>query len=191
MLPDSTVKIETHGLDKFQKLIDDGLRPGAPGPIADMFQQWAARYMAFIRRRFTVFSRGGGTWAPLADSTKAQRRGPAKGSRKAKNGSRTFSILVDTGILRNSLSPGNPGNMFRPIDGGMQVGIGPDSHGHDRITIGDLAVFHHYGKGRLPARTILVAPDEQTEKGMAADAGRACKLLEGMMGGQGGGVNAA
>lgn len=65
------VSIQTQGLDRLQA----GLaRTGSSAPMRTMFVQWAKRYEGFTRRRFVTYSRGGGTWAPLAQSTIDARR---------------------------------------------------------------------------------------------------------------------
>lgn len=46
--------------------------------IRDALKVALLRYEAFTRRRFNVFSRGGGDWAPLAKSTIEARRGGGK-----------------------------------------------------------------------------------------------------------------
>lgn len=191
-----SVHIDNSGLVRFRAIIDRGLASGgnAEGsPIRRMFKRWAVRYMAFIRRRFTVFSRGGGDWAPLSPFTIARRRagalaktGMATGiksgtKRQVKQTTRTVAILVDTAVLRNSLTVGAPGSLFEQIDRGCRVGVGPTSHNDDGLTIGDIAAFHQYGGGKLPQRKILVDPDQNTLDGMASDAVRMAREVEGEM----------
>lgn len=66
-----TVTIDVKGLKGVQNL----LRNGSASPVRRaMFNQWAARYSTFTRRRFERLSRGGGEWPPLAPSTIAKRR---------------------------------------------------------------------------------------------------------------------
>lgn len=65
------VAIQTRGLDRLQA----GLASkGTAAPMRTMFMQWGKRYEGFTRRRFVRYSRGGGTWAPLAQSTIDARR---------------------------------------------------------------------------------------------------------------------
>ena len=63
-----------------------------------------------------------------------------------------FSILADIGILKNSLSEGRPGNVRRFISDGIRVG-----------TNIFYAIYHQTGSARLPQRTILVQPDDETQ----------------------------
>jgi hypothetical protein len=47
------------------------------GPLRDAWLQVAVRFRAFIQERFSIFSRGGGDWPPLAESTiKGRTRAP-------------------------------------------------------------------------------------------------------------------
>jgi len=55
---------------------------GSGGPIQKCFKRWALRYRTFLRRRFDRFSKGGGTWAPLAVRTIAARLARQKKSVK-------------------------------------------------------------------------------------------------------------
>lgn len=135
-------------------------------------------YLGFIRNRFVKAARGDGTWAPLAESTKLRRlnktkKGKAtlaksrKEYKQAKTAGRSlpahyqikrtvpgsFEILRDTGILLNSLSTGNPGNITNLTENGVIVG-----------TAVQYAKYHQNPKvpGRPPQRTILVSPDDAT-----------------------------
>lgn len=71
---ETQITINTGGI---RKILDE-LRPFAGGAggaggqaqiIEMMFEQWAAKYERFVRRRFSAASRGDGTWAPLKLST--------------------------------------------------------------------------------------------------------------------------
>lgn len=64
----ATVKFTTR--DSFGELTAD-MRAQLSATLS---KRWAARWMAFIRRRFDQFSKGGGDWPPLAESTRNARR---------------------------------------------------------------------------------------------------------------------
>lgn len=65
-------KIDTPGLNRLQRAMNN---PTSEQVITGMLNQWGARMEAFTKRRFTLFSRGGGDWPPLAAITVDQRRG--------------------------------------------------------------------------------------------------------------------
>lgn len=132
-----------------------------------IFKQWAFIYRVFARRRFNVFSKGGGDWPPLARSTIAQRR---VGKRTKKVGRRT-SILRDTGTLYAALEPRMsrpPGALEKIFREGVEVGFGgPARHPKGRATIADIARFHDAGEGNLPEREIIADPNRKTMRKMA------------------------
>lgn len=138
--------------------------------------QWDARYRAFAGRRFSQNSRGGGDWAPLKASTLRRRR-------KGRGRGLVAAILVNTATLKNVLvfkfaGAGGQlreflrgGNRFR----GVRVGFGgPAKHPSGSKTIAGIANIHQAGnsKGNLPARRIIVEPDDKTMQGMASDVTR-------------------
>jgi len=59
----------TSRLDRLQDSINASLIGGAPGPIREAFCVWAEIYRSDMQERYKTFSRGGGTWPPLARST--------------------------------------------------------------------------------------------------------------------------
>ena len=81
------------------------------------------------------------------------------------------SILIDTTMLVKSLEPGARGNLIDDISQGVDVGFSPAIHPSGAgVTFGQLAMFHHFGRGNNPERTILVEPDQQTLSQMGRDA---------------------
>jgi hypothetical protein len=175
------VKVNIEGLKRFGAAVAAGMRGGgkAAGPIGAAFRQWGARFRAFIRERFAAFSRGGGDWADLKESTKRRRQGPRKGAK----GARSFAILRDTGTLLNAVDPtfsGKPGQLQQDIPFGIRVGYGgPGRHPKGKATIADIAAFHQEGAGHLPARKIIVAPSPASDvvNQMAEDMNRALKAI--------------
>jgi len=150
----ASIKIDSRPIDRFIR----ALNPGSP-LLQTVLQAWGITYMAFIRRRFQNFSRGSGDWPPLAESTIA-----AKGSE---------ILLIDLGVLRRALSPGAPGSTFNLLPGAVQVGVGePVKHPSGAATIADIMLFHQTGDG-VPARPILVVPDQGTAAQMMKSAARA------------------
>lgn len=126
----------------------------------DVGKQWAVRYSAFARRRFT--KEGDGEWAPLAASTLAKRRKQGKGAK----------ILRDTSTLLNALSIGTKGNYLKPLRNGIRFGFSNALHSSGRKTIRQIAIYHETGAGRNPKRVILAAPDQKTVEGMGQDFAR-------------------
>jgi len=139
-------------------------RAGTIEPMDRLFSLWGVRYLAFAKRRFSTFSRGGGDWPPL-------RRARRRVARPTWSGPRKHAILVDTGTLFGALDIGAPGNLYRRTSGGFEVGFGgPARHPKGRLTIARLAAIHNQGLPPVPRRQIIVLPDSQTAKGMKADA---------------------
>src|SRR5688572_9781218 len=116
--PAITVYVEMSGIHRFQEEIDSQLRGDSEGPVNDAVRQWGARAKGFLQERYEKFSRGGGDWAPLAESTKASRRNEDKES---------IAILIDTGVLVGALNPlvdTTPGQLNRRIPFGIIIGYG-------------------------------------------------------------------
>jgi len=158
------------GVDAIMRALRDGLSgqsAPADNPLAKALRQCAALYGAFIRRRFTRYSRGQGDWAPLAESTvrhKQRKTARLRYNRGKQISQLRVSILIDTGVLRNAFEEGSPAQTTQLIPNGIRWGLGPAAH-RGRMTIGRLAWIHHTGAGRVPARPILVAePDESTKR---------------------------
>ncbi len=125
------------------------------GRVGTMWRLIGLIYLSFIRKRFVIYSHGGGNWAPL----KHKRQRGAKSS---------AAVLRDTGILFNALSLGMPGNLFKKIRHGVRVGFDKGvQHGDDSsFTIYKIARAHDEGWGKLPKRQILVVPDRATASKM-------------------------
>ena len=71
-----TIKFDASGAERLAAFLGGG---DANGAMTGMLHQWGARYLAFTRRRFVQYSKGGGDWAPLAPSTvRARRAGKVK-----------------------------------------------------------------------------------------------------------------
>lgn len=77
----ATVDVKLDGMAKFKSSLDKN--PSA-GPIMDALKQWAVRYRAFVQRRFDRFSKGGGDWPALAESTiRGRRQGTSKATKRS------------------------------------------------------------------------------------------------------------
>lgn len=161
---DATVKVSLSGLKKFKGVIEQG------GPAVKKFlSQWAARYRGFAQLRFSKFSKGGGDWASLAEST-ILARPKGRGSGKP-------AILRNRGFLFAALAPtfqSAPGAEEKYEKLSVEVGYGgPGGYPDASVTIADIASFHQVGGSFLPQRKIIVPPDAATLTGMASDAERA------------------
>lgn len=183
-----SVKVNLSGLKRFRAEIDRQLGAGSSdGPVNAALKQWAARYRAFLQRRYVRASRGGGIWPPLKHPER--RRGSGKRVGKQVDtaaGTQKLiraAVLRDTGTLFNVVSPsftGAPGQLQKKIPFGVRVGYGgPSRHPKARATVADIASFHQVGAGVLPKREIIVPPDTATLQQMAADMDRALKKLAG------------
>ena len=172
----SGIRFDTSPLTGIIASLKGAGRPGGGGPYDVMFKRWAARYAGFTRRRFDVLSKGGslkGKWAPLAPSTIAKRR---KG-RTAKK--KRPAILVDTALLKNATSINAQGNFTGRIPDGIRFGFAnaPHPSSGKGLTFRQLAEIHQNGNPArgLPARPILVEPDNITVLGMQSDLSLATK----------------
>ena len=139
-----------------------------------IMKKWSALLRNFLDVRFTKFSRGGGDWAPLSPVTIARKR--AKASKRGKGRSQeqrmldslfdATSILIDTGVLRTALNAHSPGSITRELfdanELSVEVGIGGSSKhpSSKNLTIGQIASLHQYGGKNMPARPIVVKPDQ-------------------------------
>ncbi len=127
--------------------VDEGVQ-SETGAFRAGINRAGETYLGAMRQRFNANSVGGGGWAPLKPATILLKRRRGAGS----------LILVFSGKLRQSLSRGNPGNIFQVITNGVRVGTS------DRT-----ARFHQGGTRFMPARPILVPPDAATRQQMATD----------------------
>lgn len=86
------VTFDLKGLKAFRESVGNQLNSRQNGVITTVLRQWAARYRAFIQMRFDTYSKGGGNWAALADSTISRRRKPAKAKKvKSKKPTKTLA----------------------------------------------------------------------------------------------------
>jgi hypothetical protein len=115
-------------------------------PLRRGFETAAAHYLDDIRGRFLANSKGGGEWPDLAPSTKAA-RARRMGRRGGAGALSRFPILIETGALLRSLSPGQAGSIQRWLPDGIRVGSG--------VPYG---VYHQHGTGRMPRRQVLHHP---------------------------------
>lgn len=163
---------------KARRWLDSALRAlrlRGVGPLGDKFRAAGVRYFRFIRDRFRLNSAGQGDWLPLAQSTLQRKAGKklfrAHGrgrfgsviettgeKNRAKQVNALVSgasvpILVDTGALYRTLTPGNQGNILRVSRDGVECGSTDPKIG-----------FHQSPSvpGRPPQREVFVPPDEPT-----------------------------
>lgn len=165
MIEQPTVSINLKGLTKFR----GELGAGSSDTQARVLKVWEFRYKGFIFNRFNSFSRGGGDWPALAESTIAKRR--------SGGGDGSPAILVDIGLLRGALTPVvTPPPGWESKKGPWQVEVGyggAAAHGEGgHATIADIASFHNRGTDHLPKRTIIVKPPDDVLKAMGVDAAR-------------------
>lgn len=167
------VKVNMRPLQAMMREVNRDLRSASgSGPIRKtMLHQIGVVYLAFVKRRYVKFSRGGGNWKPLAKSTVSRRRKPSGRTARSKvNQKKTggkAAILRDTGTLVAALSVGGRGNLFKHIPNGVKVGFrGGVKHPSGKATIAEVAAFHNVGGrgGKPPKRPILVEPNAQTNR---------------------------
>lgn len=68
------VKVNVPGLKSLRRVAETNFAAGSHPAVDRMCKQWSVRYSSFARRRYDVYSRGGGDWPPLALSTILRRR---------------------------------------------------------------------------------------------------------------------
>lgn len=136
-----SVDFDTSGLDRFFDQLETQSTDITGTPIGDGFAAAGDIYMEGTRDRFQLLSQSGGsgTWPPLS---------PKYAARKLKAIGHN-AILVYTGELFWSLTPGEPNNIRFPLPDGIVVG-----------TDDPKAAFHQYGTEKMPARPILVDPSD-------------------------------
>ena len=152
------ISINYGGLRAYREQIARDLRQNTNGPIRKVLKKWAARMRTFLQLRYEKASRGSGIWKALKPATMAR-----KGS---------SSILIDTGTLRIALNPtfsNLPGQLEHHGPNFVMTGYGPGGHHKAQMSIQDLAEIHQKGKGNNPVRKIIVPPDRQVARDMAAD----------------------
>lgn len=181
------VEVKLPALEKFRGRVLSELRHSRRGPIHDVFMQWSTRYRAFLTRRFNKYSRGGSdstgpAWKPLKQPRRHKR--DVKAKKKKGRSAKGNAILVDSGTLKASLSAMqiNPGMLQKQVPYGLEIGFGgPARHPKGKgVSIADIGNFHHYGKGNLPERKIIVPPTDRLKKSMARDMQRGIDRLLGM-----------
>lgn len=150
----TTVELPLVNLKRFQRELSS--RSSKMRRIRDT---WTRMYAAEMRRRYKIYSRGGGNWRRLAPSTLAARRNRNK---------RSAAILIDTGLMFSAFSPSFVS--FRAGDSGpMSVVI--SFGGKKRYRSGDAVTtimsYHNRGGGSLPKRQLLIQPPPHLRKQMA------------------------
>lgn len=108
---------------------------------------------AYEEERFWDYAQGGGDWPELAPATvKRRRKSRAKGSLGPAG---ETAILIDTGGLVGALAPeatigsSNDVNGFRLT---IRINDAPHEGGG---TFDQIAAWHHFGAGNLPARKVI------------------------------------
>lgn len=110
---------------------------------------WGVIYRLDLRERFARFSRGGGNWARLAESTARRKRSNAILRD-------TDALFMDMAGLDNSTSC-----VQMQIQGdSMEVSLGGGRMYEDGQTTGDVAGYHQEGGPNLPRRLIIVQPSQ-------------------------------
>jgi hypothetical protein len=157
---DSEVIVRLDGFKKYRK----ALQPGSEF-WNKFFKRASIRIRSWAQERFDKFSRGGGDWPPLSPRTKRKRGDTSKAS-----------ILRDTNTLFRVLTPvfiKSPGAVEDIDKDGVKIGFGgPSKHPNARVlTIGQLAAIHHFGRGRVPVRKLLVEPPKNIVDAIEGDFG--------------------
>lgn len=162
--PSLTVVLNLHKLRGLKPALEADLRLAANGPVRNALQQWGALLGRFLTNRWRTFSFGLGNWKSLK---------PATLLRKLRKG-QLLLILRATDKMFESFAPElvkKPGKVTQEVPFGMRVGFGGGmQYPHDRggPTMAQIARWHQTGAGHLPARKIIVGPDQETINEMRA-----------------------
>lgn len=132
------IKLNLSHFDRWVDRIIGDVNPTNPGPLQDGMLGSMDVYMESMRVRFASFSGRGGDWAEHAPSTIARRGEGAP-------------ILNEGGQLEASLQRNAAGHVLEITGTGVVEGSA------DRT-----ANFHQHGTEHMPARPILVDPDQIT-----------------------------
>jgi hypothetical protein len=158
---DLTFRIDVEPLTRFLSDFAAALGQGTSNPhVRNGLTGAQGEYFGAMRERFVAQSSGGGEWQELAGTTQRQRQ------RQGFNPSRP--ILTRLAVLFTAMRPGAPGSASEWGSNSLRAGFGgPAVHpGYgDRpasLTIGDLALIHQEGRGRVPQRRVLVEPQAVT-----------------------------
>lgn len=148
------VKVTINLNGRVQRLVE--VVEGDPRALNGMFKAMDRVYRAFIRLRWRTFSRGGGNWRRLADST-IQRKKHAL-------------ILIDTKLAYGSVNPEFEEVFSIKPDKRTQfkaeVTFGSKAQYPSGITVNEVMSYHQKGTDTMPARPVLVSPDTRTKKSM-------------------------
>jgi hypothetical protein len=179
----------------FQRMLQQipaALDCSMPGPIQDGMKQAAARYLAFIRRRFDAASKGDGTWPDLALSTKLARLRKTKAGQKKlaaakKKAGRYAGMAKRLGgesaavrdVFKTTLAQQvammkfsilrDTNTLFNSLTLGAPGSL--EEVTHEGIRVGTAIEYAHEHQnptvpGRPPQRLILVPPDPDTQRAM-------------------------
>lgn len=112
----------------------------------------SADMSGFIFKRFQVFSKGGGTWPPIAEST-ARRKGHRR-------------ILYETGDFQAGLRMGlnqriSWNGPWLNLTYSMRA---RRKHKPSGLPIQRLLEIHQNGLGRMPKRPVIVPPSNETKR---------------------------
>ena len=132
---------------KNHQSVSDSIESGH-GPVRDVLTSFERTYRAFVLKRFDKFSRGGGDWKPLSLWTILWKL--------------STKILVDTRAMRMALPTAVRSVAF--TRNSVIFGFVSDTiHPVSNLPIAEMLSIHHEGRGVVPARPILVVPDQETK----------------------------
>lgn len=155
------VSVDLRPLERYVNIL---ATPGQKG-FDEVLIRWIVRYKKSMLARYRRNSRGGGDWAPLKEPIRKRVR------KKSRLILRDSDTLINALTPVRSLSPNPaPGAYTKRTSKGVHLGFGRGSrHPYAKHTIGKLAEIHHYGGPKLPARTLLIAPNSKMLRSMQQD----------------------
>lgn len=127
--------------------------------------KWGDQYNRFMIARFRRYSAGGGNWAPLKQETIRQ---------KSANRSR---ILIEEGDMLSGIKA-TASPVAKPRSLAVRAGITSTGyHTGAGVSIRELVSIHHFGRGRVPRRQIVVVPPQRVVNAMVNVAAKALRKL--------------
>jgi hypothetical protein len=154
----------TVNLNPLAGLMKGVLDPGGP-ENTELLIRCIVRYKKYAQAQFRKNSAGGGLWPALSPNTKKVIK---KKSRKILSDSDTLLHMLDPvpSLERNP----RPGIITVMMKNGVKITFGgAQRHPLSKRTVRQLAIIHHEGLGRMPARPILIPPTEQMLRLCAKD----------------------
>ena len=143
-MEDTKVIINLRSLKRFERNISSGTH------VKNALEEWGKIYNEFMVRRYEKFAAGGGNWRRLKTETV---------KRKKQN---KYKVLIEFGDLLRKLKA--QAAIRKTASLSVSAGVTRGAMHRSGLNVADLVTIHQLGRGRVPARQIVVQPDAATKK---------------------------